>query len=778
MATSTKMLADCCGNNAQRACLSEKHRGVLLINLGTPDACTTQSVRRYLAQFLADPYVIKLPQRWKWLNRPLARMIAQFRAGKSTEAYRKVWTDRGSPLKFITKDQVHELKKHLAGDWQVFYAMRYAQPSIGDTLKQIVAEGVTDLIVIPMYPQYSGPTIGTALDELYLCVRRFGLELNIEVRNTWYQDAGYIDAQAGLIHEHALTEGLSPDDTILLYSTHSLPQSYIADGDPYESQIRHSVELVNERLGWPAHRSLISFQSKLGPVAWLEPSTENALKDLAAAGEKRVLVCPISFTVDCLETIEEVGMTYAQQFEEAGGRLFLCPALNTYEPFIKALCSLVRRGSHPRNGDDFDSTPLLQQSDGLMTLPEAIDSLVMVGVCKESRLDKPHGPKLNHLTPAEFRRIKRSQYDTLDLLENLHRDTGFRESWLWNTCSRFEYYGLVNGNQNGRSLQDTISEISRQLVGDYQTDLKFNVLHGVDVWHHLLRSAAGFHSSLPGDTEILEQLQSAQRMAHHVKASGKTVEILLGKVHSIVRQLRQTTSWGRFSCQYCYAALCNLIDKEICKVKHSQIVVIGGSTTSRSILQILVERFDVPSENLTLIYRGGGRRRLMKLLRRVIGRGRQLLVHKYHEPAVASAIANADVVLLGVDRKEPILTSSNIGGLRDYTVRPLTIVDFNTFSSCEESISDIAGITVINAAQLEAEVARYADALFDNDELHEGVEAAERIIEAEVRAVKSNGEALQANHSNHSNHSNQSKHCNRMIATSITTQTASIRAFK
>lgn len=763
MATSRQTSADCCSNHDERASSTDKRCGVLLINLGTPDACTTQSVRRYLSQFLADPYVIKLSRRWRWLNRPLARMIAQFRAAKSTEAYRKVWTERGSPLKFITEDQVQELKKHLAGEWQVFYAMRYANPSIGDTLIRIVAEGVTDLIVIPMYPQYSGPTTGTALDELYLCARRFGLELNIQVRNTWYQDAGYIDAQASLIHEQALTQGLSPDDTILLYSTHSLPQSYIADGDPYESHIRHSVELVNQRLGWPASRSQLSFQSKLGPVKWLEPSTETALRDLAAAGEKRVLVCPISFTADCLETIEEVGMTYAQQFAKAGGKLFLCPALNSYDPFIKALASLVRRGSRPRNGDNPAARPLLDQYDTETPIDEAIDSLMMVGVCTDGRLGLNSEPQLSHVTPAQFRSIKRSQYDTLSLLEKLHRDTGYRESWLFNTCSRFEYYGLLSGSHSDLTIDNTVSEISRQLVGDHHPDLKLNVLRGSEAWHHLLCTAAGFHSSLPGDTEVLEQLQSALRMALHINAAGATVENLIGKVNSIVQELRTTTPWGRFSCQYCYAALQDFLDDLICSKSQPQCVVIGGSTTSRSILQVLVQHFEVSSENLTLIYRGGGRRRLMKLLRQAIGRGCRILVHKYSEPAVSNAIAKADIVFLGVDHKEPILTSSTICDLRDFTVRPLTIIDFNTFGSCEK-LDGIAGITLISAAQLEAKVARYTDALLDDTDFHVAVNAAEIFIDAAVQAVSANADASRSN-------------CgDRIVSTSIEVQPASLSA--
>ena len=738
MATSSPTCAGYSGGHPECVCLNERCRGVLLINLGTPDHPDTKSIRRYLTQFLADPYVIRLPRGWRWLNRPLARMIAQFRAPRSALAYGRIWTDRGSPLKFNTQDQVAALTRHLPDDWLVFYAMRYANPAIGKTLQQIVQAGVTDLVVIPMYPHFGGPSTGTALGELYHSVRHCGLRLNIEVCSSWYDDAGYIDAQARLIHKHALAHGLAPDNAFLLYSAHSMPRSYIRDGDPYEGHVRRSVQLIGEQLGWPPDRSRLSFQSKLGPVPWLEPSTGGALAELAESGETRVLVCPVSFTADCLETLEEIGITYSGQFSKAGGELFLCPSLNTFEPFIKALSVLARRGSHAVSRRDVSPTPLMQETDSPTDLRAALNSLVMVGVSMPPRLDGANGPAMTHLSSEELRRIKRPQYDMPELLKNIHREGDFRECWLWNTCNRFELYGCLHERRDGRSFNETVADVTRHLLGDHDTDLPVNALRGGNAWHHLLRTAAGLNSSLPGDSEVIEQLQSAFRMAQHAETAGTLTEHLVAQVRSIIEELRASTPWGQFGCGYCFAALRDLIETIEPALPNAQCVVIGGSTTSRSILRALTEQFDVPSRQLTLIYRGGGRHRLMKLLRKAIGNGRRILVDRYSDPAVAHAVASADVVFLGVDRKEPILRSAQLADLRDYSARPLTIIDFNTFSSTE-SITAIDGIRIIDARQLEARVDRFAEAIMDRAELRSVVDAAQHAILAHVESVTTIG---------------------------------------
>ena len=285
---------------------SWSRRGVLLINLGTPDESDVPSVRRYLAEFLSDPEVIHLPTGMGWLNGALGRLIAYFRAPKSAKMYQRIWSDSGSPLGSITLDQVRQLETHLPDGWRVFPAMRYGRPSIAQTLREIEAAGVEELVVIPMYPQFSGPTTGTALRELYGSLHRGVHRLNVTTRNIWYDDGGYVYAQAKLIAEYAKQHQLTPDNTMLLFSAHGLPVSYVKHGDPYPAHVRRSIDLVAQRLGCPSERWMSACQSRFGPTKWLTPGTDCMLAELAERGEKRVLICPISFTADCLETLEEL----------------------------------------------------------------------------------------------------------------------------------------------------------------------------------------------------------------------------------------------------------------------------------------------------------------------------------------------------------------------------------------------------------------------------------------------------------------------------------------
>ncbi|MHC4219368.1 MAG: ferrochelatase, partial [Planctomycetota bacterium] len=401
-------------------------RGVLLLNLGTPDDPDPRSVRRYLSQFLADPEVISLPRRVRWLTKPLAMLIALVRARASAHAYRSIWTEDGSPLKVITRDQSQALERSLPAGWKVFYAMRYGNPSIAATLQAVVDAGICDLLVIPMYPQYSGPTTRTALAELYRQLRRLGPRLQLTVRHEWYDDIGYIDAQAQLIHRFATERQLDPSNSVLVFSAHSMPESYIRRGDPYQQQILSTVELLAARLGWPADRMQVAYQSKLGPVPWLTPSTQQTIRDLSDDGEENVLVCPLSFTADCLETLEEIGIRYRQEFEVSGGRLHLCPALNTFGPFVKVLSRLVLRGPRPAAECRKAPAPLFPRpveahGDG------GVESLVMIGASLPPRLGNGVPRKLEHVDPQQFRRIKRPQEEVADLLAGLRDSRDFAE---------------------------------------------------------------------------------------------------------------------------------------------------------------------------------------------------------------------------------------------------------------------------------------------------------------------------------------------------------------
>ena len=185
-----------------------RQRGVLLINLGTPEGPDPASVRAYLAEFLSDPEVIHLPAPLRCFNRPLGHLIARFRAPKSAAMYQRIWSKCGSPLRSITEEQASKLATMLPDHWKVFYAMRYGRPSIGETLEEIEAAGIEELIVIPMYPQYSGSTTGTALHELYGRLRRSHYLIHVIARTTWYDDGGYVYAQAYSAYSRGYLSGI------------------------------------------------------------------------------------------------------------------------------------------------------------------------------------------------------------------------------------------------------------------------------------------------------------------------------------------------------------------------------------------------------------------------------------------------------------------------------------------------------------------------------------------------------------------------------------------
>lgn len=317
---------------------------VVLMNLGTPDRPDPEAVRPYLVEFLSDPEVISLPRGWRWATPLLARLIAFFRAKGSAANYAMIWTDRGSPLLSISNDQAFALERELGESARVFVAMRYGRPSLGSVFEEIASEGIHDVVLLPMYPHYAGPTIGTALQAAYALLGQTGLRWNVHVLSSWHLFEPYLEAQAAVITRHLAENHLSPEKSVLLFSAHSMPVSYIRAGDPYQMEVEASIRAISGRLEWPSDRIRISYQSRLGPVEWLGPSTEHVLKELAAKGDRQVAVVPISFTADCVETLHEIGIEYRKLFEhELGGKLHLVPALNDDPGFIAALRALVER---------------------------------------------------------------------------------------------------------------------------------------------------------------------------------------------------------------------------------------------------------------------------------------------------------------------------------------------------------------------------------------------------------------------------------------------------
>jgi len=296
--------------------------GVLLVNLGTPDAPTTSAVKRYLKQFLSDRRVVEIPP---LLWQPILRgIILNTRPQKSAKAYAKVWTEKGSPLAFFTAGQAEALQARMEGIADVRYAMRYGSPSVGDQLAAMKAAGCNRILIAPLYPQYSGATTGTVLDEAYATLTAMRWHPAIRTLPAYHDDARYIGALKSSIEASLAKLDFVPD--ALVISFHGMPERTLHLGDPYHCHCQKTARLLSEAMG---RELVVSFQSRFGRAKWLEPATDDTLMKLAREGTKKVAIFAPGFSVDCLETLEELAMQGREQFEEAGGTHYAyLPCLN------------------------------------------------------------------------------------------------------------------------------------------------------------------------------------------------------------------------------------------------------------------------------------------------------------------------------------------------------------------------------------------------------------------------------------------------------------------
>ena len=316
---------------------------VLLINLGTPEDLTVAAVRRFLAEFLSDPDVIRMPRLFRWCNPIVGHLIAWFRARHALEMYATIWTDEGSPLRILLERQRAALEQELGEPYRVYTAVRYGRPAIVSQLERLVQDGAESVTILPLYPQYSGGTTGSVLRKVGVWLKRHRPATQVHVLSSWQDEPAFHRAQAELLRETLQRHGWTSEDSFLLFSAHSIPVSHVANGDPYPEHVEASARGVARQLEWPEGRWKVAYQSRFGPTEWLSPSTEDAAARLCADGVRRIIVCPISFTADCLETLEELGKRLAEQIESAGAEMALCPALNDAPAFIAAMAEWVRR---------------------------------------------------------------------------------------------------------------------------------------------------------------------------------------------------------------------------------------------------------------------------------------------------------------------------------------------------------------------------------------------------------------------------------------------------
>jgi ferrochelatase len=319
--------------------------GVLLVNLGTPDAPTPAAVRRYLKQFLTDPRVIEKDSLlWKTL---LNGVILPVRSRRKARDYRKIWNrDKDeSPFKTITRSQAEKLGgtleplgKHIVVDW----AMRYANPSIASRLQAMVAAGCERILVMPLYPQYSAATTATVSDEVFRFLMGQRRQPALRILPAYYDDPYYIEVLASSLKVELKALPFTPD--VIIASYHGMPKDYVAKGDPYQSQCARTTELLRKQLGLDEQKLMMTFQSRFGRAQWLEPYTIDTVRALAKKGVKNIVVTTPGFSADCLETLEEIAVENARAFKRSGGKNFAAiPCLNDSEAGMLMIWQLAMR---------------------------------------------------------------------------------------------------------------------------------------------------------------------------------------------------------------------------------------------------------------------------------------------------------------------------------------------------------------------------------------------------------------------------------------------------
>ncbi len=333
--------------------------GILLLQLGTPDAPTAKGLRPYLRQFLADPRVIetkpavrnyltpgltrvarKAPPQFLW-DIILNGVIVPFRSPKSAEKYQRIWSaDTGSPLMHHTKRQTALLQERFPNAL-VRFGMTYGNPSVESVITEMVAAGVDRIVAVPMYPQYSATTTAASTDAFFKVLMRLRVVPAVRTVPPHFLHPAYLDAMQAVVKDDLATLGWEPDH--FLFSFHGIPRKYVQRGDPYATHcVRTTLALV-ERFGFTKKQWSRSFQSRLGREPWLTPYTDDAVKGLAKKGVKKLAVILPGFTADCLETVDEIGNEAGEEFHEEGGeKLRSVPCLNAHPKWIDALETMVR----------------------------------------------------------------------------------------------------------------------------------------------------------------------------------------------------------------------------------------------------------------------------------------------------------------------------------------------------------------------------------------------------------------------------------------------------
>ncbi|QOL25864.1 ferrochelatase [Thalassotalea sp. LPB0316] len=316
--------------------------GVLLVNLGTPEAPTAGALRKYLREFLSDPRVVEIP-RLIWMI-ILHGIILRVRPAKSAKLYESIWTEQGSPLMVISQQQKDKVAQKLAQDCDqpidVALAMRYGQPSISNALNEFQQQGIDNIVVMPLYPQYAGPTTGSVFDAVVDTIKPWRWIPSLHFVGSYHQNEKYIKALAASVKEHISAHG-KPEKLVLSY--HGMPKLFHTQGDPYYCFCALTTRALAKELGLAEDDFVMTFQSRFGKAEWLKPYTDVTLEELAQSGVKHVAIMSPAFSADCLETLEELVEENKEVFIDAGGETYhYIPCLNDRDDHIEAIVDMIK----------------------------------------------------------------------------------------------------------------------------------------------------------------------------------------------------------------------------------------------------------------------------------------------------------------------------------------------------------------------------------------------------------------------------------------------------
>ena len=317
---------------------SQKKIGVLICNLGTPDSYSVKDVRRFLKEFLSDGRVIEIPKIIWWFI--LYGVILTLRPRKSAKLYKSVWTENGSPLLVHSKKMVQKIKEFMPENIEIELAMRYGNPNMEKALLSLKNKNCQSLLVLPMFPQYSGTTTGSVFDEVSRILSKWRWVPAFNFINSYHDNNNYISALATSIQNHIKTK--IPQKIVFTY--HGIPKRNFTLGDPYQCFCQKTTRLVAEKIGLEENQYITTFQSRFGPAEWLKPYTSDTMEQLPLLGVKNILVIAPAFSVDCLETIEEIDQENKEIFLQAGGEDFqYIPCLNDSDGQIKFIKEIINQ---------------------------------------------------------------------------------------------------------------------------------------------------------------------------------------------------------------------------------------------------------------------------------------------------------------------------------------------------------------------------------------------------------------------------------------------------